>query len=58
MKGISTHAKIIMAPAKITKIWNNIPKIIRIILIRAPIILEKIFEIKVLKNSPTSNPLG
>ncbi len=35
-----------------------IPEIIKKILIINPIILEKKFEINVLKNSPTWNPFG
>jgi len=58
MNGSSSQTRKIIAPAKIIKIWKKIPNIIKTILIRAPMILEKIFEIKVLKNSPISNPLG
>jgi len=41
-----------------TKTWNIIPTTIKTILIKPPRILEKAFEIRVLKNPPTSNPFG
>jgi hypothetical protein len=41
-----------------TKIWKKIPIIIKTILIAAPKILENMLEIKVLKNSKISKPLG
>ena len=40
------------------KNWMAIPKTIRMILGKAPIIREKILEIKALKNSPTSKAFG
>jgi len=46
------------APAANIKIWAKIPIIIKTDLPITPMILEKILEIKVPKNSPTSNPLG
>jgi len=58
INGTNIHSKKIINPAKITKIWNKIPAIIKTILIKAPIILENILEISVLKNSPILNPLG
>jgi hypothetical protein len=47
-----------IAPVKATKIWNNIPAKISTILIMAPIILEKTFDMNVLNTSPKSKPLG
>ena len=56
--GINIHNNKIANPAKITKTWDIIPKIIKTILIKQPKNLEKPFEISVLTNSPASNPLG
>jgi len=40
------------------KIWAKIPTMIKTNLTIAPIILEKTLEIKELKNTSKSNPLG
>ena len=58
IKGLNTQAKIIITPAKRTKIWKIIPTTIKTVLIIAPKILENVFEISVLKNSEIFIPLG
>lgn len=45
-------------PTTNIKLCTTTPDITKKDLTIAPTILEKILEIKVLKNSPTSNPLG
>ena len=58
MNGIIIQRKINKRPAKNIKIWAIIPIEIKKILIMKPIILAKTLEIKTLKNSPMSKPLG
>ena len=58
IKGINIQIKKMMLPIVSTNICTIIPNIIITILNNKPKNLEKILEIKVPKNSPTSNPFG
>lgn len=58
IKGIDNHKKIATIPAIKIKTWDTMPNIIKTILHIAPIILEKVLEIRVLKNSFILKPFG
>lgn len=58
INGSKIHAKRTKRPTTATRTWKKIPAIIKNVLIMAPIILEKMLEISVVKNSPKSNAFG